>query len=111
MSDKLQFVAQTRQAKACRTSTRSLNLSPHQENAMRKLSPTPIALLGCTFASLAFGREATLVRYPSYSNARIAFTYLVDIWPADEKHQNVHQLTFIKPRDAYALSSARGQRS
>ena len=46
---------------------------------MRRLYPLAIALLVCTFASLALGREARLVRYPSYSNGRIAFTYLADI--------------------------------
>src|SRR5258708_39126305 len=109
MSDKLQFVAQTRQAKACRTSTRSLNESPHQENAMRKLSPIAIALLVCTFASIAFGREAKLVRYPSYSNGRIAFTYLGDIWTADENGQYVQRLTVNKARDAYPRFSPDGK--
>ncbi|HYR75382.1 MAG TPA: hypothetical protein VEM96_06010 [Pyrinomonadaceae bacterium] len=54
---------------------------------MRKLYPLATALLVYTFASLAFGREARLVRYPSYSNGRIAFTYLGDIWTASRRHR------------------------
>jgi hypothetical protein len=52
---------------------------------MKRLYPFAIALVVCTFASLALGREARLVRYPSYSNGRVAFTYLGDIWTADDK--------------------------
>jgi len=76
---------------------------------MRKLSLLAIALLVCTFASLAFGREAKLVRYPSYSNGRIAFTYLGDIWTADENGQNVSRLTVNKARDAYPRFSPDGK--
>ena len=56
---------------------------------MKKLYPLAIVLVLFTFASLVFGREAKLVRYPSYSNGRIAFTYLGDIWTADENGQNI----------------------
>ena len=76
---------------------------------MRKLSLLAIALLVCTFASLAFGREAKLVRYPSYSNGRIAFTYLGDIWTADENGQNIQRLTVNKARDAYPRFSPDGK--
>jgi tricorn protease len=76
---------------------------------MRKLSLLAIALLVCTFASIAFGREAKLVRYPSYSNGRIAFTYLGDIWTADENGQNVQRLTVNKARDAYPRFSPDGK--
>ena len=51
---------------------------------MRKVYPLVTLLLIFVFSSLVFGREAKLVRYPSYSNGRIAFTYLGDIWTADE---------------------------
>src|SRR5713226_8082599 len=76
---------------------------------MRKLSLLIALLLVCTFASLAFGREAKLVRYPSYSNGRIAFTYLGDIWTADENGQNVQRLTVNKARDAYPRFSPDGK--
>ncbi|HSP63673.1 MAG TPA: S41 family peptidase, partial [Pyrinomonadaceae bacterium] len=76
---------------------------------MRKLSLLVTVLLVFTFASLAFGREAKLVRYPSYSNGRIAFTYLGDIWTADENGQNVQRLTVNKARDAYPRFSPDGK--
>src|SRR5437773_9820881 len=76
---------------------------------MKKLSLLAIALLVCTFASIAFGREAELVRYPSYSNGRIAFTYLGDIWTAEENGQNIQRLTVNKARDAYPRFSPDGK--
>ena len=76
---------------------------------MRRLYPFTIALLICTFASLAFGREARLVRYPSYSNGRIAFTYLGDIWTSDDNGQNIQRLTVNKARDAYPRFSPDGK--
>ena len=51
---------------------------------MKKLYPLAIALFIFSLASPAFAREAKLVRYPRYNNGRIAFTYLGDIWTADE---------------------------
>ncbi|MDX6289366.1 MAG: tricorn protease [Blastocatellia bacterium] len=76
---------------------------------MRKLYPFAIALVVFTFASLALGHEARLVRYPSYSNGRIAFTYLGDIWTADENGQNIQRLTVNKARDAYPRYSPDGK--
>jgi tricorn protease len=76
---------------------------------MKRLYPLALALLICMFASLAFGREARLVRYPSYYNGRIAFTYLGDIWTADENGQNIQRLTVNKARDAYPRFSPDGK--
>jgi tricorn protease len=76
---------------------------------MKKLSVFAIALLLFSFTSTVFGREAKLVRYPSYSNGRIAFTYLGDIWTADENGQNVQRLTVNKARDAYPRFSPDGK--
>src|SRR5437660_4022107 len=76
---------------------------------MKKLSLLGIALLVCTFASLAFGREARLLRYPSYHSGRIAFTYLGDIWTADDNGQNVQRLTVNKAPDAYPRFSPDGK--
>src|SRR5215831_2157526 len=75
---------------------------------MKKLS-VAIALLLFSFASFVFAREAKLVRYPSYSNGRIAFTYLGDIWTADENGQNIQRLTVNKARDAYPRFSPDGK--
>jgi len=46
---------------------------------MKKLYPLAIALFVLAFTSIVVAREARLVRYPSYSNGRVAFTYLGDI--------------------------------
>src|SRR5207253_8795224 len=76
---------------------------------MKKLYPLAIALALFTFTSIIFAREAKLVRYPSYSQGRIAFTYLGDIWTADENGQNVQRLTVNKARDAYPRFSPDGK--
>src|SRR5213079_3653923 len=76
---------------------------------MRKVYPLVTLLLIFVFSSLAFGREARLVRYPSYNNGRIAFTYLGDIWTADENGQNAQRLTVNKARDAYPKFSPDGK--
>src|SRR6266850_1304322 len=77
---------------------------------MRKVYPLVTLLLIFVFSSLALGREARLVRYPSYNNGRIAFTYLGDIWTADENGGNVQRLTVNKARDAYPRFSPDGKR-
>jgi len=60
-------------------------------------------------SSFAFGREARLVRYPHYHNGRIVFSYLGDIWTADENGQNVQRLTVNRARDVYARFSPDGK--
>jgi len=76
---------------------------------MRKVYPLVTLLFIFVFSSLALGREARLVRYPSYNNGRIAFTYLGDIWTADENGQNIQRLTVNKARDAYPRFSPDGK--
>jgi tricorn protease len=76
---------------------------------MRKLYPLVTLLFVCTFSSLVFAREAKLVRYPSYHNGRIAFTYLGDVWTADESGQNIQRLTVNRARDAYPRFSPDGK--
>jgi tricorn protease len=58
---------------------------------------------------LGFAREARLVRYPHYHQGRIAFTYLGDIWTADENGQNVRRITAHKARDVYPRFSPDGK--
>jgi len=60
-------------------------------------------------ATSIFGREARLVRYPHYHNGRIVFTYLGDIWTADENGQNVQRLTVNRARDVYGRFSPDGK--
>jgi tricorn protease len=57
----------------------------------------------------AAGREARLVRYPHYNHGRIAFTYLADIWTADEDGKNVTRITANKARDVYPRFSPDGK--
>src|ERR1044071_1421923 len=58
---------------------------------------------------MAMGREAKLVRYPHYHQGRIAFTYLGDIWTADEEGRNVRRITVHKARDVYPRLSPEGK--
>ena len=66
------------------------------------------ALVFVTTISI-FGREARLVRYPHYHNGRVVFSYLGDIWTADENGQNVQRLTVNRARDVYGRFSPDGK--
>src|SRR5689334_12287930 len=76
---------------------------------MKRLYPVAMAVCLFSFASIVFAREAKLVRYPSYSNGRVAFTYLADIWVADENGGNVQRLTVNRAREAYPRFSPDGR--
>lgn len=75
---------------------------------MRKLSLFALVFL-FTMMSIASGREARLVRYPHYHEGRIAFSYLGDVWTADENGQNVQRLTVNRARDVFARFSPDGK--
>src|SRR6266550_7100576 len=76
---------------------------------MKKISLS-VAVLFLLFSTLsAFGREARLVRYPHYHNGRVVFSYLGDIWTADENGQNVQRLTVNRARDVYGRFSPDGK--
>jgi len=75
---------------------------------MKKIHLFAIAFIFVA-ASVAFGKEARLVRYPHYHQGRIAFSYLGDIWTADETGQNVQRLTVHKARDVYPRFSPDGK--
>src|SRR6185369_15970395 len=64
-----------------------------RSGAMKKTITLFAAALFLFTAISAFGREARLVRYPHYHNGRIVFSYLGDIWTADENGQNIQRLT------------------
>ncbi|HLG16584.1 MAG TPA: biopolymer transporter Tol, partial [Blastocatellia bacterium] len=66
-------------------------------------------LLLLTASAAALGREAKLVRYPHYHQGRIVFTYLADIWTADENGQNLRRITVHKARDVYPRFSPDGK--
>src|ERR1051325_1601662 len=66
-----------------------------------------LLMLAAPVASSA--KEAKLARYPHYHQGRIAFTYLGDIWTADENGQNVRRITAHKARDVYPRFSPDGK--
>ena len=53
--------------------------------------------------------QTKLLRYPTYSKGRIAFSYLGDIWIANENGSDVHRLTVNRARDQYPRFSPDGQ--
>lgn len=71
----------------------------------------PVLAAGLTLLAgiLSFGREAKLVRYPHYHNGRIAFSYLGDIWTADESGGNVQRVTANAAREVYPRFSPDGK--
>lgn len=76
---------------------------------MKKTITLFAAALFLFTAISAFGREARLVRYPHYHNGRIVFSYLGDIWTADENGQNIQRLTVNRARDVYGRFSPDGK--
>ena len=75
---------------------------------MKRLYAFAILFALCLpFAALS--REAKLVRYPHYHQGKIAFTYLGDIWTADENGQNIKRITVHKARDVYPRFSPDGK--
>jgi len=78
---------------------------------IRRLVPAGLAALAMllTFAAPRAANEAKLVRYPHYHAGRIAFTYLGDVWTADENGQNVKRITVNRARDVYPRFSPDGQ--
>ena len=66
-------------------------------------------LLALCVPLTAAAREAKLVRYPHYNHGRITFTYLADIWTADEDGKNIRRITANKARDVYPRFSPDGK--
>jgi tricorn protease len=75
---------------------------------MKKLYALAFLLALCAPLT-AVGREAKLVRYPHYNHGRITFTYLADIWTADEDGKNIKRITANKARDVYPRFSPDGK--
>ncbi len=60
-------------------------------------------------ASLLAAKEVKLARQPDYHNGKIAFSYLGDIWVADESGAHPIRLTVHKARDVYPRFSPDGK--
>src|SRR3954451_14292224 len=58
---------------------------------------------------VAVSAEARLVRYPHVHNGKVAFTYMGDIWTADENGSNVQRLTAHRGRDTTPRFSPDGK--
>ncbi|HSE37497.1 MAG TPA: S41 family peptidase [Blastocatellia bacterium] len=68
-----------------------------------------VFLLAVCAPLTAAGREVKLVRYPHYNHGRIAFTYLADIWTANEDGKDIKRITANKARDVYPRFSPDGK--
>jgi len=66
-------------------------------------------VLALAFARVDAFAEAKLVRYPHYHAGQIAFTYLGDIWTADEQGKNIRRVTVHRARDVYPRFSPDGK--
>src|SRR5450755_4861386 len=53
--------------------------------------------------------QVKLLRHPTYSKGKVAFSYLGDIWIAGENGADVQRLTVNKARDQYPRFSPDGQ--
>jgi len=65
--------------------------------------------LGIVSVPSAAVPEAKLLRYPHFHNGRIVFTYLGDIWTANENGQDVRRITVHRARDVYPRFSPDGR--
>src|SRR5947199_1168274 len=59
--------------------------------------------------SLTALAEVKVLRHPSYHNGKIAFSYLGDIWTANEDGSNVQRISVHKARDIYPRFSPDGK--
>lgn len=53
--------------------------------------------------------QVKVIRQPSYHNGKVAFSYLGDIWVANEDGSNVQRITVHKARDIYPRFSPDGK--
>src|SRR5580700_12243104 len=72
---------------------------------LRRALLTVVALLLPVVAQA----QVKLLRYPTYSKGKVAFSYLGDIWVANENGADVQRLTVNKARDQYPRFSPDGQ--
>ena len=76
---------------------------------MKKTVLSLLLLLTTVFLATVCAAEAKLLRHPSYHNGKVAFSYLGDIWVANEDGSNVQRLTVHRARDVYPRFSPDGK--
>ena len=69
---------------------------------------TPKILFALLIPALMFG-QARLLRHPSYSNGKVAFSYLGDIWTAKEDGTGLVRVTDHKAREVFPRFSPDGK--
>ncbi len=72
---------------------------------MKRIALLLIVLL----AAMSAAAEVKLLRHPSYHNGKVAFSYLGDIWTANEDGSNIQRLTVHTARDIYPRFSPDGK--
>ncbi|HVG30953.1 MAG TPA: S41 family peptidase [Pyrinomonadaceae bacterium] len=76
---------------------------------MKKIYPLLLLATFLLSSAAATAREARLVRYPNYNAGRVTFSYLGDVWIANEDGTNIQRLTVHKARDVYPRFSPDGK--
>jgi tricorn protease len=79
------------------------------EAAVKKSAFALFLLLITVFLANFCFAEAKLLRHPSYHNGKVAFSYLGDIWVANEDGSNPQRLTVHRARDIYPRFSPDGK--
>src|SRR6185436_7895073 len=68
-----------------------------------------IAAAALAFGSAASAAPVKLARHPDYNAGKITFSYLGDIWTANDDGSNVHRLTDNLAREVYPRFSPDGK--
>ena len=74
-----------------------------------KSSPRILLLIVASFLPVLAQAQVKLLRHPTYSNGRIGFSYLGDIWIANEDGSGARRLTDNVAREVYPRFSPNGK--
>src|SRR4051812_139627 len=76
---------------------------------VRKALVVTAVVLAALVLPAPAGAQTRLLRHPTYSNGKVAFGYLGDIWVANEDGSGVRRLTDHRARDVYPRFSPDGK--
>src|SRR5438132_13469476 len=79
------------------------------EVAVKKSVLALLLLFTAGFLTNVCFAEVKLLRHPSYHNGKVAFSYLGDIWVANEDGSNLQRLTVHKAREIFPRFSPDGK--